>query len=54
MFTGIITDIGTVETLTPLDEGVKLRIATAYDPTGIDIGALDRLFGRLPDRHLFA
>jgi riboflavin synthase len=39
MFTGIITDIGTVETLTPLDEGVKLRIATAYDPKGIDIGA---------------
>jgi len=39
MFTGIITDIGTVETLTPLDEGVKLRIATTYDPKGIDIGA---------------
>jgi len=39
MFTGIITDIGTVETLTPLDEGIKLRIATAYDPAGIDIGA---------------
>ncbi len=39
MFTGIITDIGTVETLTPLDEGVKLRIATSYDPKGIDIGA---------------
>ncbi|KQV40690.1 riboflavin synthase [Rhizobium sp. Root1204] len=39
MFTGIITDIGTVETITPLDEGIKLRIATAYDPKGIDIGA---------------
>lgn len=39
MFTGIITDIGTVETLTPLDEGIKLRIATTYDPKGIDIGA---------------
>ncbi|KQS96705.1 MULTISPECIES: riboflavin synthase [unclassified Rhizobium] len=39
MFTGIITDIGTVETLTSLDEGVKLRIATTYDPKGIDIGA---------------
>ena len=39
MFTGIITDIGTVETITPLDEGIKLRIATAYDPEGIDIGA---------------
>ncbi len=39
MFTGIITDIGTVETITALDEGIKLRIATAYDPKGIDIGA---------------
>lgn len=39
MFTGIITDIGTVEAVTPLDEGVKLRIATTYDPKGIDIGA---------------
>ena len=39
MFTGIITDIGTVETITPLDEGIKLRIATTYDPKGIDIGA---------------
>ena len=39
MFTGIITDIGTVETITPLDEGIKLRVATAYDPEGIDIGA---------------
>ncbi len=39
MFTGIITDIGTVQSVTPLDEGVKLRIGTAYDPKGIDIGA---------------
>jgi len=39
MFTGIITDIGTVETIMPLDEGIRLRIATAYDPKGIDIGA---------------
>lgn len=39
MFTGIVTDIGTVETLTPLKEGVKLRIKTAYDPAGIDMGA---------------
>lgn len=39
MFTGIVTDIGTVEALTPLKEGVKLRIATHYDPATIDIGA---------------
>jgi riboflavin synthase len=32
MFTGIITDIGTVEAITPLDEGIKLKIVTAYDP----------------------
>lgn len=39
MFTGIVTDIGTVSELTPLDEGVKLRIATNYDPKTIDMGA---------------
>lgn len=39
MFTGIVTDVGTVSAVTPLDEGVKLRIATAYDPETIDIGA---------------
>lgn len=39
MFTGIVTDIGTVAATTPMDEGVKLRIATSYDPATIDIGA---------------
>jgi riboflavin synthase len=39
MFTGIVTDIGTVAEMTPLDEGVKLRIATNYDPKTIDMGA---------------
>ncbi len=39
MFTGIVTDIGKVESVTPLDEGVRLRVATAYDPATIDIGA---------------
>lgn len=39
MFTGIVTDIGTVEAVTPLAEGVRLRIATGYDPKSIDIGA---------------
>jgi len=39
MFTGIVTDIGTVTRITPLDQGVKLRIETAYDPATIDIGA---------------
>jgi riboflavin synthase len=39
MFTGIITDIGRVAAITPLDQGARLRIETAWDPAGIDIGA---------------
>jgi riboflavin synthase len=39
MFTGIVTDVGTVAALTPMDEGIKLRIATNYDPKTIDLGA---------------
>jgi len=39
MFTGIITDIGIIENITPLDEGARLRINTRYDPASIDIGA---------------
>jgi len=39
MFTGIITDIGRVAALTGRDQGVALRIETAFDPAGIDIGA---------------
>lgn len=39
MFTGMITDIGAVAAATPLPEGVRLRIDTAYDPGTIAIGA---------------
>ena len=39
MFTGIVTDIGTVAATTTLPQGVRLRIDTAYDPATIDIGA---------------
>ena len=39
MFTGIVTDIGRIRSVTPLDEGVRLQIATEYDPAGIAIGA---------------
>ncbi|MEM5473298.1 riboflavin synthase [Hoeflea sp. AS60] len=39
MFTGIITDIGRVATVTERDQGVALRIETAFDPATIDIGA---------------
>ncbi|MET3660187.1 riboflavin synthase [Aquamicrobium ahrensii] len=39
MFTGIVTDVGTVAAVEPLREGVRLRIETIYDPQTIDIGA---------------
>lgn len=39
MFTGIVSDMGTVASVRPLDEGVRLRIDTSYDPATIDIGA---------------
>ncbi len=39
MFTGIVTDVGTVASVTPLPEGVRLRIGTSYDPQTIEIGA---------------
>lgn len=39
MFTGIVTDVGTVASASPLPEGMRLRIETAYDPGTIAIGA---------------
>lgn len=39
MFTGIVTDVGTIESVTPLNEGVRLRVKTSYDPSTIDMGA---------------
>jgi riboflavin synthase len=39
MFTGIVTDIGTVEHTRLLPKGRRFRISTAYDPATIDIGA---------------
>lgn len=39
MFTGIVTDVGEVLSLQPLEAGMRLRIATAYDPETIAIGA---------------
>jgi len=39
MFTGIITDVGTVEQCTKLKQGVRLRISTHYDPKTIERGA---------------
>jgi riboflavin synthase len=39
MFTGIITDIGEVAAVAALESGIRLRVATGYDPDGIAIGA---------------
>lgn len=39
MFTGIVTDVGEVLAVTPREAGVAVRIATAYDPETIAIGA---------------
>jgi riboflavin synthase len=39
MFTGIVTDIGTVEKITPLNAGIRLRVRTNDDPATIAIGA---------------
>ncbi len=39
MFTGIVTDVGEVLDVTPRAAGARIRIATAYDPATIAIGA---------------
>ncbi|PYE87179.1 riboflavin synthase [Phyllobacterium leguminum] len=39
MFTGIVTDVGKVDRIKPLNEGILLRIETDYDPDTIALGA---------------
>ena len=39
MFTGIVTDIGTVRSAEQRPGGTRFRIATVYDSAAIDIGA---------------
>lgn len=39
MFTGIVTDIGRLLKAEDRNDGRLLRIGTAYDPAGIDMGA---------------
>jgi len=39
MFTGIITDIGTIEAITPLTQGIRLKISCSHDVQTIDMGA---------------
>jgi riboflavin synthase, alpha subunit len=38
MFTGIITDVGTIKAIEQRGD-LRVRISTAYDTTGVDIGA---------------
>lgn len=39
MFTGIVTDIGTIDSVKRLNLGARLRIQTKYDPATIEMGA---------------
>ena len=39
MFTGIITDVGRIESVEPFGDGARLVIASRYDAAGIAIGA---------------
>lgn len=39
MFTGIVADVGEVLSIGALEAGVRLRIATSFDPGGIALGA---------------
>ena len=39
MFTGIVTDIGTIEKVEQLDQGRRFRVVTAWEIGNLDIGA---------------
>jgi riboflavin synthase len=39
MFTGIVTDVGTLDRTTEMPKGLRLRIKTNFDPKTIAIGA---------------
>ncbi|MCI5077106.1 riboflavin synthase [Oricola sp.] len=39
MFTGIVTDMGRIASVSEREKGRRLRIETAYDPETIDLGA---------------
>lgn len=39
MFTGIVTDVGRLAAVTDRNDGRLMRIATKYEPEGIDLGA---------------
>ncbi len=39
MFTGIVTDIGTIESVEQLDQGRRFRVSTRWDIADLAIGA---------------
>ena len=39
MFTGIITDIGTLQSISELDKGKRFRVTSSIDPVTIEIGS---------------
>jgi riboflavin synthase len=39
MFTGIVTDIGKINSISELPKGKRFRVSTAFDTSTIDIGA---------------
>lgn len=39
MFTGIVTDIGTISSVTDLPSGKRFRVETSYEISSIDLGA---------------
>jgi riboflavin synthase len=45
LFTGIVTDVGRLVSATNRNDGRQLRVATAYDPAAIDLGASITLDG---------
>ena len=51
MFTGIVTDVGEVRSVTPRADNLhRITIATRYPRAGWSSWRLDRLLGRVPDR----
>ena len=39
MFTGLVTDLGTILSVKPREKGVVLSLRTSYDLSAVEIGA---------------
>ncbi|MBY7649253.1 MAG: riboflavin synthase [Candidatus Liberibacter europaeus] len=59
MFTGIITDVGRIISITPMKKGIRLRIMTSYNTSTMEIGCSIAHSGicltvvNLPERNSF-